>query len=273
MSGEAVPQKLLQNSAGTLFGSTWQGLIEYRKSDLELPPAAGYASPNQAIYTVNSELRPLPVGVPGEILIGGASVAAGDGKMDTTTEKFIKSFILRLNSNFAAENWTTKRTGLVEAAGGVLTNAVVTSREQEDDQFLAGYVAFSNAPASAGSYDSSAIVVLSKLPLDDHSELDRSAINQLPLYESTVVSSTSQEVTPMEASLAEVWQGVLPTSASLTLTPRLDFFRVGGTSLLIVILQRVVKEHYKVALPVTELVATKRLADMAHLNEDKGALA
>lgn len=97
----------LYSSAGTLFGSTWQGLIEYRKSDLELPPAAGYASPNQAIYTVNSELRPLPVGVPGEILIGGASVAAGDGKMDTTTEKFIKSFILRLNSNFAAENWTT----------------------------------------------------------------------------------------------------------------------------------------------------------------------
>ncbi|OJJ76947.1 hypothetical protein ASPBRDRAFT_220407 [Aspergillus brasiliensis CBS 101740] len=124
MSGEAVPQKLLQrfcaldcpsvqllnlySSAGrALFGSTWQGLIEYRKSDLELPPAAGYASPNQAIYTVNSELRPLPVGVPGEILIGGASVAAGDGKMDTTTETFIKSFILRLNSNLAAENWTT----------------------------------------------------------------------------------------------------------------------------------------------------------------------
>ncbi|GKZ29500.1 putative PKS/NRPS-like protein biosynthetic cluster [Aspergillus brasiliensis] len=261
MSGEAVPQKLLQrfraldcpsvqllnlySSAGTLFDSTWQGLIEYRKSDLELPPAARYASPNQAIYTVNSELRPLPVGVPGEILIGERGYLQKDGAL------------------------VLKRTGLVEAAGGVLTDAVVTSREQEDDQFLAASVAFSSL-LPPGNDQEFLDNLQMRLPLPDH--MIPSAI-VLPLYESTVVSSTSQEVTPMEASLAEVWQGVLPTSASLTLTPRLDFFRAGGTSLLIVILQRAVKEHYKVALPVTELVATKRLADMAHLIEDKGALA
>lgn len=80
-------------------------------------------------------------------------------------------------------------------------------------------------------------------------------------------------MTPMEASLAEVWQGILPASGSLTLTPSSDFFKVGGTSLLIVILQRAIKMQYKVALPVIEFVTAKRLADMALLIESKGAHA
>ncbi|PYH34820.1 uncharacterized protein BO87DRAFT_435336 [Aspergillus neoniger CBS 115656] len=346
MAGEAIPRKLLQGfraldspslqllnlyrSAGTCFGSTWQGLIEYHKSDVESPLASGYASPNQAIYIVDAELRPLPIGVPGEVLIGGAGIADSYGNMDTAIkERFIESPFSHLNSNFTANNWTTVyRTGdcgylrkdgalvlvgrsngdtqvnvrgfqadleeignaLIEASGGLLTNAMVTLREQDGDQFLDAHVVFSNQIPQNNSQEMlldnllmrlpvpdymvpSSIVVLEELPLDSHSKKDRTAICQLPIDESNVVTPTSREMTSMEASLAEVWQGVLSASASPTLTPSSDFFHVGGTSLLIVILQRAIKEQYKVALPVTELVATKRLADMARLIEGKGVFA
>ncbi|GLA70749.1 nonribosomal peptide synthase [Aspergillus tubingensis] len=342
-TGEGVPQKLLQSfrtldspslqllnlysPVGTCFGSTWQGLVEYRKSDAKSPVAAGYASPNQAIYIVDVELRPLPVGVPGEVLIGGAGIADCYGNMDSTMkERFIESPFSQLDSNFTTNKWeTVYRTGdrgylqkdgalilvgrsdgatqvnvrgfqvdleevenaLIEASGGFLTNAAVTLREHGEDQFLAAHVVFSNQKSQKNSQEMlldnllmrltvpdymvpSAIVVLEELPLDSHSKVDRTAICQLPIDESNVVTPTSREMTSMEASLAKVWKGVLSASASPTLTPSSDFFQAGGTSLLIMILQRAIKEQYKVALPVTELVATKRLADMARLIEGKG---
>ncbi|KAI9934804.1 hypothetical protein ASPWEDRAFT_175532 [Aspergillus wentii DTO 134E9] len=346
MAGEGVPPRLLQEflaldlqslqllntygPAETSLGSTWQGLIEYRKPDLELPLAAGYASPNEAMYIVDNELQPVPVGVPGEVLIGGAGVAPGYLNMDAATkEKFLPSPFSHLDSNFTENKWTTVyRTGdcgylrsdgalvlvgrmngdtqvkirgfrvelgeienaLLDTAGGSLTAAVVTLREQDDVQYLAAHVVLSNQNSPANPQEflnnlrtrlpvpdymiPSVIVALEKLPLNAHSKADRSAIRQLPidfLAESNFTPSTDREMTPTETSLAEVWQQVLPASGSLTLTSESNFFQVGGTSLLIVKLQKAIKENYKVALRVNELVTAKKLADMALLIENREA--
>ncbi|PYI02720.1 hypothetical protein BO78DRAFT_422284 [Aspergillus sclerotiicarbonarius CBS 121057] len=348
MAGEGVPPRLVQSfraldmpslqllnlygPAETSLGSTWQGVVDYRKPNLEFPLAAGYASPNEAMYIVDTELQPVPVGVPGEVLIGGAGVAAGYLNMDAATkEKFIPSPFAHLDSNFTKNNWTTVyRTGdcgylrkdgalvlvgrmngdtqvkirgfrvelgeienaLVETAGGLLTSAVITLREQDDIQFLAAHVVFSgpNPPANPQEFlDSlrmrlpvpdymipSTIVALEKLPLNAHSKVDRSAIRQLPIdvvAESNGTPSTDRDMTSMEASLAEVWQRVLPASGSLALTPDSNFFQVGGTSLLVVKLQRAIREQYKVAVRVNELVASKKLADMALIIQDREAPA
>ncbi|RAL02587.1 uncharacterized protein BO80DRAFT_443386 [Aspergillus ibericus CBS 121593] len=348
MAGEGIPSRLVQSfraldmpslqilncygPAETSIGSTWQGLIDYRNPDLEFPLSAGYPSPNEAMYIVDTELRPVPVGVPGEVLIGGAGVAAGYLNMDTATkEKFIPSPFAHLDSNFTKNNWTTVyRTGdcgylrkdgtlvlvgrmngdtqvkirgfrvelgevenaLVETAGGRLTNAVVTLREQDDVQLLVAHVVFSasNPPANPQEFlDNlrmrlpvpdymvpSAIVALEKLPLNAHSKVDRGAIRQLPIEVSTepnAAPSTDRDMTPMEASLAEVWQRVLPASGSLALTPNSNFFQVGGTSLLVVKLQRAIKEQYQVSVRVNELVAAKKLADIALIIEDREAPA
>lgn len=348
MAGEGVPRRLIQGfraldmrslqllntygPAETSLGSTWQGLIEYRKPDLEFPLAAGYASPNEAMYIVDTKLQPVPIGVPGEVLIGGAGVASGYLNMDAVTkEKFIPSAFSHLDSNFAKNSWTTVyRTGdcgylrsdgalvlvgrmdgdtqiklrgfrveleeienaLVETADGLVTDAVVTLREQDDNQFLVAHVVLSvqNSPGNAQEFlDSlrtrltvpgymipSIIVPLEKLPLNAHSKVDRSAIRQLPIEFSTASSvepSTHREITPMEAGLAEAWTRVLPVSESLTLTPDSNFFQVGGSSLLIVKLQKAIKEQYNVAVRVNELVNSRKLADMALLIDNKEAPA
>jgi hybrid polyketide synthase/nonribosomal peptide synthetase ACE1 len=51
--------------------------------------SAGFTAPNYAIYIVDEALNPVPVGVPGQILIGGAGVASGYlNNNEMTKERF-----------------------------------------------------------------------------------------------------------------------------------------------------------------------------------------
>jgi hybrid polyketide synthase / nonribosomal peptide synthetase ACE1 len=51
--------------------------IEDGSLDAQKRTPVGYTAPNYSIYIVDENLNPLPVGMPGQVLIGGAGVAAG----------------------------------------------------------------------------------------------------------------------------------------------------------------------------------------------------
>lgn len=144
---------------------------------------AGNSSPNCFVYIVDKNLKPVPIGVRGEILIGGAGVASGYLDEELTREKFIPN-IANISEHFN-QGWNTiYRTGdlgrwrddgailiegratgdsqiklrglrielrdvensILETANGALTQAVVSARgiNAWDPDFLVAHVVFSS---------------------------------------------------------------------------------------------------------------------------------
>jgi hybrid polyketide synthase/nonribosomal peptide synthetase ACE1 len=71
----------------------------------------GLTAPNYSIYIVDEKLNAVPAGVPGEILIGGPSIASGYVNDETlTSQRFIPNKFA--SSNWISNGWTTMhRTG------------------------------------------------------------------------------------------------------------------------------------------------------------------
>ncbi|HEY9421805.1 MAG TPA: beta-ketoacyl synthase N-terminal-like domain-containing protein, partial [Thermoanaerobaculia bacterium] len=100
--GEALTPKLAGEIAArsgalwNLYGPTettiWSAtrLVPAEAGEGTAPVSIGRPIANTAIYVVDANLRPAPVGVPGELLIGGAGLARGYRRRpDLTAERFI----------------------------------------------------------------------------------------------------------------------------------------------------------------------------------------
>jgi amino acid adenylation domain-containing protein len=96
--GEALPVDLareLQERAGSvwnMYGPTettvWSTC--YRLPSADAPVLIGRPIANTQVYVLNRSLQPVPVGVPGDLWIGGAGVARGYlGRDELTAERFL----------------------------------------------------------------------------------------------------------------------------------------------------------------------------------------
>ncbi|KAF9768362.1 hypothetical protein IL306_014363 [Fusarium sp. DS 682] len=104
--GERSPQSLLDSFRNlsnvlpnlrfyTTYGpteatvSTMKGVADVHDPNLTVP-VPGRILPNYAIYIMDEESRPAPIGVPGEIVIGGAGVGQNEylGRPDATAKQF-----------------------------------------------------------------------------------------------------------------------------------------------------------------------------------------
>ena len=97
-TGEALPRELadrllpMGRELWNLYGPTETTVYSAlcRVAPGEGPILVGRPVDNTRIHIVDRHLQPLPVGVPGELLIGGEGLAAGyRGRPDLTAEKFI----------------------------------------------------------------------------------------------------------------------------------------------------------------------------------------
>ena len=315
----------------TTIACTHQGEIQYRDvANPQYPLPAGFPAPNYAVYVVDERLNLLPVGVPGEIVVGGAGVTAGYLDLNKETRaKFLPDAYSGDDENFAKNGWTTMyRTGdrgrlredgavlvegrmdgdtqvklrgfrielreveaaVVDASAGALSHAIVTLRESGSNgdgaKFLAAHVVFSRHHNYGGESDRSkfladlqaklpvpdymrpaVMVPLESLPLTAHSKADRAAINALDIELNPGASDASavstRELTNTEAALAQLWRGILPFKAALPIAPDTNFFHIGGSSLLLVKLQRLIKQEFRAAPKLIELMNASRLAEMA----------
>jgi amino acid adenylation domain-containing protein len=117
-----------------------------------------------------------------------------------------------------------------------------------------------------------ALVWLDALPLTEHGKVDRRALARVEARTEPAargVEPAAGPRDPIEEGLAGIWRDVLGTVEDAG--PEDDFFELGGHSLLATQVASRVREAFGVELPLRDLFAAPRLADLAaRIGEERG---
>ncbi|WP_281944467.1 condensation domain-containing protein, partial [Paenibacillus tyrfis] len=257
----------------------------------------GKAWLNARFYIVDAHLNPVPVGVLGELCIGGVGVARGYlNRPELNEEKFVDSPFVpgeRLYRTGDLARWMedgnvdfigridnqAKIRGYRIEIGEVETQllkvdkvreAVVVIREDGNGQkaLCAYFTAEEELQASGlrsamsqelpGYMIPSYFVQLERLPLTPNGKIDRKA---LPAPEGGASGSEyTAPRTPLEAKLVRIWQEVL---AVTTVGVKDNFFDLGGHSLRATTLVSKIHKELNVDLPLRDVFRYSTVEEMA----------
>ncbi|WP_257168771.1 non-ribosomal peptide synthetase [Bradyrhizobium sp. SRS-191] len=229
-------------------------------------PPIGRALPNTRIYVLDAQLQPVPIGVAGELYIGGAGLARGYlHRPSLTAERFVPSpfvsgerlyrtgdlarwradgvldYLGRLDHQVKLRGFRIEL-GEIEAsllAQTGVAQAAVVLREDGGAKRLVGYVVAQ--PDAAITSDAlrqqlqrslpdymvpSAIVPLAALPLTPNGKLDRNAL-PAPEWNGTAETMIGPR-NATEATLVAIWRDVLKREQ---VGVHDNFFALGGDSI------------------------------------------
>ncbi|WP_144028932.1 non-ribosomal peptide synthetase, partial [Paenibacillus tyrfis] len=247
----------------SIITSVWAGT---RDCTVQKSVSIGRPVPNHQAYIVDAQNQLLPIGVAGELCVGGVGLARGYlNRPDLTAEKFVDNPFAageRMYRTGDLARWLPD--GSIEYLGRIdhqvkirgyriepgeveakllkvasVQEAAVTAREDADGQksLCAYFVAEQTLTVSElrgalaqelpGYMIPSYFVQLEQMPLTPNGKVDRKA---LPAPEGSVHTGTEYVAprTEVEQTLASVWQGVLGAGR---VGVRDNFFELGGDSI------------------------------------------
>jgi len=258
----------------------------------------GRAIANTQVYLLDSQLQPVPIGVPGELYIGGAGLARGYLHQSQTAEKFVAhpfvegarlyktgdrarylpdrtiEFLGRLDNQIKIRGFRIEL-GEIET---VLTQhpevhqAVVVAREDlPGDRILAAYIVPKRKPAPTTNdlrhflqarlpdyMLPSAFAILKAFPLTPNGKIDRRAL-PAPERVCPEVAYVAPR-SPVEQQLAEIWAKVLGLER---VGIHDNFFELGGHSLLLTQLLVQVRDTFQVDLSLGNLFEAPTVSGLA----------
>ncbi|HEY4060230.1 MAG TPA: amino acid adenylation domain-containing protein [Kofleriaceae bacterium] len=300
--GEALPPDLAASLAPlwNLYGPT-ETTIWSTCTKIEPGQSITIGRPidNTRIYVVDAALCQTPIGVAGELCIGGSGLAHGYfSRADLTAEKFVADpfsrepgarmyrtgdrarwrsdgsleHLGRLDHQVKVRGFRIELGEIESVLRELVRDVVVIVREDRPgDPRIVAYVV--GAPDIEQLRDHarsklpdymvpSAIVVLDALPLTPNAKIDRRA---LPAPDGTSLVGTGYVAarTPEEQALVRMWQDVLAV-------PRVgihdDFFAIGGHSLLAIRLLGEITRAFPggaIQIPLVQLFRTPTIAGLA----------
>ena len=257
----------------------------------------GTPGPNVTVYLLDPDLMPVPVGVPGELCVGGAGLARGyRDRPQWTAERFVPNpfsglpggrlyrtgdlarrhpdgtleFLGRLDRQVKLRGVRIE-VGEIESrlreVPGVRRAAVTVHRDRAGNPSLAAFVEPTGVSPPAITEHLTATLPehmvpatvrqLAALPLTPNGKLDHDALPQADQEPPTV---TAEPVTPTERHVAAVWAEVF----GLPRVGREDhFFRLGGHSLLATKVLARIRARLRVDAPLRTIFEAPVLADLA----------
>ncbi|MBZ4422336.1 amino acid adenylation domain-containing protein [Myxococcus sp. RHSTA-1-4] len=227
----------------------------------------GVPLPRVRVYVLDEGMRPVPVGVAGELYVGGEGVARGYlGRPGLTAERFVPDAlsgeagarlyrtgdVVRWGAGGELEyvgrrdgQWKVRgmrlEVGEVEAVLGEcpgVREAAVVVKEVEGDKRLVAYVAGEVEVGPVREWlrgrlpeymVPAAYVVLEALPLSSSGKLDRKALPEPETERAGAAEAYVPPRTPMEQIVADLWAGLLQVER---VGAHDNFFDLGGHSLI-----------------------------------------
>ncbi|WP_333465865.1 amino acid adenylation domain-containing protein [Microcoleus sp. T3_B1] len=297
-----APQKLLHvygPTENTTF-STWYH-IQHIEPKAETVPI-GRAIANTQSYILDRYLQPVPIGVSGELYLGGAGLARGYfNRPDLTSERFIANpfvederlyktgdlarFLPDGNVEFLGRiDHQVKIRGFRIEPGEIETalsqhpqvqQAVVIVREDDPgNKYLMAYIVSETETLTSSKLRQflkehlpeymipAAFVTLKALPLTPNGKVDRQT---LPKPETTNSELEAAFVAPrnwLEEQLAEIWCTVLHRQQ---VGIHDNFFELGGHSLLITSVISRIRESFAIELPLRSLFEAPTIAALSQV--------
>ncbi|MGE0862777.1 MAG: non-ribosomal peptide synthase/polyketide synthase, partial [Vicinamibacterales bacterium] len=249
---------------------------------------------NTSGHVLDPQQQPSPIGVPGELFVGGDGLARGYWRDAALTEaRFIEhpefgrlyrtgdrcrwradgqlEFLGRIDTQVKLRGFRIEP-GEIEAVlrrqPGVRDAVVLVAGDAEHRRLVA-YVAAADSSAGAATLRGclqqllpafmvpAQFVVLDELPLNANGKVDRA---RLPAAPAPAASATSRPLTPTEEVLAGLWTEVLQTEVR---GAEADFFALGGHSLLAMQVVARIRTTFGVEVPLAAMFAAPTLAAVA----------
>ncbi|MFJ2167561.1 non-ribosomal peptide synthetase [Streptomyces griseofuscus] len=274
-------------------------------------PTIGAAAAGARLHVLDADRRPVPDGAPGELYLGGPGVAHGYlNRPETTAERFVSDPFLDGGRLYRTGDVVVRTdSGELEFVGRTDNQVKVRGHRIELEEVesrltgcpevreaaavvhgrrLVGYVVTEGGSRGGARLDAElqatitgklaaelpeymvpgAIVVLDELPLTPGGKLDRAALPEPPAADSGPVTAAG---TPTEVALSEIWGQLLGLEPA-GIDVRAAFYDLGGDSLLLVRLARLMTRRFDRRVRVPDLFRFRDIHSLGHwLDEDGDA--
>ncbi|QEQ04513.1 amino acid adenylation domain-containing protein [Bacillus velezensis] len=258
----------------------------------------GYPLSNQTYYVLNYENDPCPIGVKGELYIGGKGVAEGylndkekteasfidhpdfgriyrTGDMGVLTQEGYIEFLGRKDHQIKVRGY---RVELGEIESVILEhrqvrNAVVINQKDARNQdVLYAYVAGHQSlpPTDLKEFLSlkvpeymipSYIVQIEEVPLTSNGKVDRKKLLALDVTDQASIGRKIKEPrTEIERDLVDIWKSVLKTD-EISIDD--NFFELGGNSILIINLITAIEDRLFIKLDFKNFISNSTIEKLA----------
>ncbi len=267
----------------------------------------GFPIANTSVYVLDKKMNPAPIGVPGELFIGGDGLASGYlDRPELTAERFVRDpfsangsrlyrtgdlvryrstgeieFIGRVDTQVKVRGFRIEL-GEIEAALAEhpsVSEAVVIACKDSGDKHLAAYLVPRNGDIATSEVREflqqrlpdymvpSVFVVLESLPLSPMGKVDRRALPASGDFKREAEKGFIAPADELELKLTRIWEQVLNVRPVGTDE---NFFELGGHSLLAVKLFAQIEKTFGKNLPLATLFQAPTVRQLARALRDEG---